>query len=439
MTSAMTTESPADQKRGISPQNLCDKVVVANQPRCRFCGTKLENTFVDLGMSPLCENYLASEHLNQMEPFYPLHVLVCGNCFLVQLEAYVTPEHIFSDYAYFSSYSDSWLAHAKRYTDLMVERFGIGAKSFVVELASNDGYLLQYFVENKVPVLGIEPAANVADVAIRKGVPTIVKFFGRETARELVASGKQADLLLGNNVLAQVPDLNDFVAGMKILLKPDGLITMEFPHLQRLMEENQFDTIYHEHFSYFSFLTAEKIFAAHGLTLFDVEELPTHGGSLRIYARHAEDSSKPIVTTVTELRKREQSAGYTRLETYSRFAEQVKETKRKLLEFLIQAKRGGKKIAGYGAPGKGNTLLNYCAIRTDFLDYTVDRNPYKHGRFLPGTHVPIYPPDRIRETKPDFLLILPWNLKDEIIKQNGFIREWGGKFVVPIPEVQVHE
>ncbi len=406
---------------------------------CRFCGTKLEHTFVDLGMSPLCESYLASEDLNQMEPFYPLHVQVCGNCFLVQLEAYVTPEHIFSDYAYFSSYSDSWLAHAKRYTDLMVERFGIGAKSFVVELASNDGYLLQYFVENKVPVLGIEPAANVADVAIRKGVPTIVKFFGRETARELVASGKQADLLLGNNVLAQVPDLNDFVAGMKILLKPDGLITMEFPHLQRLMEENQFDTIYHEHFSYFSFLTAEKIFAAHGLTLFDVEELPTHGGSLRIYARHAEDSSKPIVTTVTELRKREQSAGYTRLETYSRFAEQVKETKRKLLEFLIQAKRGGKKIAGYGAPGKGNTLLNYCAIRTDFLDYTVDRNPYKHGRFLPGTHVPIYPPDRIRETKPDFLLILPWNLKDEIIKQNGFIREWGGKFVVPIPEVQVHE
>ncbi len=384
---------------------------------CRFCGTKLEHTFVDLGMSPLCESYLASEDLNQMEPFYPLHVQVCGNCFLVQLEAYVTPEHIFSDYAYFSSYSDSWLAHAKRYTDLMVE----------------------YFVENKVPVLGIEPAANVADVAIRKGVPTIVKFFGRETARELVASGKQADLLLGNNVLAQVPDLNDFVAGMKILLKPDGLITMEFPHLQRLMEENQFDTIYHEHFSYFSFLTAEKIFAAHGLTLFDVEELPTHGGSLRIYARHAEDSSKPIVTTVTELRKREQSAGYTRLETYSRFAEQVKETKRKLLEFLIQAKRGGKKIAGYGAPGKGNTLLNYCAIRTDFLDYTVDRNPYKHGRFLPGTHVPIYPPDRIRETKPDFLLILPWNLKDEIIKQNGFIREWGGKFVVPIPEVQVHE
>ena len=414
-------------------------MTLTKQQSCRFCGTELENTFVDLGMSPLCESYLPSEQLNQMEPFYPLHVQVCAKCFLVQLEAYVTPEHIFSDYAYFSSYSDSWLAHAKNYTDLMVERFGIGAKSFVVELASNDGYLLQYFVEKKVPVLGIEPAANVAEVAIKKGVPTVVRFFGRESARELAASGKKADLLLGNNVLAQVPDLNDFLAGMKILLAPTGVITMEFPHLQRLMEENQFDTIYHEHFSYFSFVTAERIFVAHGLTLFDVEELPTHGGSLRIYGRHIEDSSKPVTARVTELRDREISAGYLSLNTYSRFAEQVKETKRKLLEFLIQAKRSGKRIAGYGAPGKGNTLLNYCAIRTDFLDYTVDRNPYKHGRFLPGTHVPIFPPDRIRETKPDFLLILPWNLKDEIIKQNAFIREWGGKFVVPIPEVQVHE
>lgn len=439
MTSAMTTESPADQKRDSSPQNLCDKVAVANQPGCRFCGTKLEHTFVDLGMSPLCESYLSADQLNQMEPFYPLRVYVCENCFLVQLEAYVTPEHIFADYAYFSSYSDSWLAHAKKYTDQMVERFGIGASSFVVELASNDGYLLQYFVEKKVPVLGIEPAANVAAVAIGRGVPTLVKFFGRETARELADSGKQADLLLGNNVLAQVPDLNDFVAGMKILLKPGGIITMEFPHLQRLMEENQFDTIYHEHFSYFSLLTAEKIFAAHGLTLFDVEELPTHGGSLRIFVRHVEDSSKPVTSRVTDLRAREVSAGYTKMESYSRFAEQVKETKRKLLEFLIQAKRGGKKIVGYGAPGKGNTLLNYCAIRSDFLDYTVDRNPYKHGRFLPGTHVPIFSPERIRETQPDYLLILPWNLKDEIIKQNAFIREWGGKFVVPIPEVQIHE
>lgn len=409
-----------------------------NPSGCRFCGSKLEHTFVDLGMSPLCESFLSAERLNEMEPFYPLHVYVCGKCFLVQLQEYVTPEHIFSDYAYFSSYSDSWLAHAKKYTDQMVERFGIDGKSLVVELASNDGYLLQYFVEKKIPVLGIEPAANVAAVATQKGVRTLVKFFGRETARELVASGMQADLLLGNNVLAQVPDLNDFVAGMKILLKPQGILTMEFPHLQRLMEENQFDTIYHEHFSYFCFLTAEKIFAAHGLTLFDVEEIPTHGGSLRIYGKHAEDVSKPVSGRVTELRARE-SAGYTRMETYSQFSEQVKETKRKLLEFLIQAKARGKKIAGYGAPGKGNTLLNYCAIRTDFLDYTVDRNPYKHGKFLPGTHVPIYPPEHIRETRPDFLLILPWNLKDEIIKQNVFIREWGGKFVVPIPEVRIHE
>jgi len=373
-----------------------------------------------------------------MEPFYPLHVYVCEECFLVQLQEYVTPEHIFSDYAYFSSYSDSWLAHASKYTGQMVERFAIGAQSLVVEVASNDGYLLQYFVEKQIPVLGIEPAANVAAVAVQKGVSTLVKFFGTETARELAASSKKADLLLGNNVLAQVPDLNDFVAGMKILLKPAGVITMEFPHLQRLMEQNQFDTIYHEHFSYFSLVTVEKIFAAHGLTLFDVEELHTHGGSLRIYARHAEDSSKPVSAHITELRAREESMGYSRIETYAHFAEQVKETKRKLLEFLIEAKRSGKKIAGYGAPGKGNTLLNYCAIRTDFLDYTVDRNPHKHGRFLPGTHVPIYPPDRIRETRPDYVLILPWNLKDEIIKQNGFIREWGGMFVVPIPEVKVY-
>ncbi len=405
-----------------------------NHSGCRFCGTKLEHTFVDLGMSPLCESYLSADHLNQMEPFYPLHVYVCGKCFLVQLEEYVTPANIFSDYAYFSSYSDSWLAHANKYTEQMAERFAIGGQSLVVEVASNDGYLLQYFVEKQIPVLGIEPASNVAAIAVQKGVSTLVKFFGTETARELAASGKKADLLLGNNVLAQVPDLNDFVAGMKILLKPAGVITMEFPHLQRLMEQNQFDTIYHEHFSYFSLITVEKIFAAHGLTL----ELQTHGGSLRIYARHTEDSSKSVNNRIAELRAREESMGYSRIEAYSRFAEQVKETKRKLLEFLIEAKRNGKKIAGYGAPGKGNTLLNYCAIRTDFLDYTVDRNPFKHGRFLPGTHVPIYPTDRIRETRPDFVLILPWNLKEEIIKQNAFIREWGGKFVVPIPEVKIY-
>ena len=432
VTTAIATEGLTDQKRSTCSRKVTDHA------GCRFCGTKLEHTFVDLGMSPLCESYVSAKQLNQMEPFYPLHVYVCGNCFLVQLQEYVTPEHIFSDYAYFSSYSDSWLAHANKYTVQMTERFGLGGQSLVVEVASNDGYLLHYFVEKRIPVLGIEPAANVAAVAVQKGVSTLVKFFGTETARELAASGKKADLLLGNNVLAQVPDLNDFVAGMKILLKPTGVITMEFPHLQQLMDQNQFDTIYHEHFSYFSLSTAEKIFAAHGLTLFDVEELPTHGGSLRIYARHTEDSSRPISDRITEIRNREESLGYSRVETYSSFAEQVKETKRKLLEFLIVAKRNGKKIAGYGAPGKGNTLLNYCAIRTDFLDYTVDRNPYKQGKFLPGTHVPVYAPEHIGETRPDFLLILPWNLKDEIIKQNAFIREWGGKFVVPIPEVKVY-
>jgi len=309
----------------------------------------------------------------------------------------------------------------------------------VVELASNDGYLLQYFVAKGIPSLGIEPAANVAKVAEEKGVPTLVKFFGVASAAELAAQGKRADLLLGNNVLAQVPDLNDFVAGMKILLSPKGIITMEFPHLLRLMEENQFDTIYHEHFSYFSLYTTEKIFAYHGMTLFDVEEIPTHGGSLRIFARHTEDSSKPVSSRIHELRAREEAVGTNQLSSYSSFSEQVKETKRKLLDFLIRAKREGKRIVGYGAPGKGNTLLNYCAIRTDFLDFTVDRNPHKQGKFLPGTHIPIFHPDRIREARPDYLFILPWNLKDEIMKQNAFIREWGGRFLVPIPEVRVYD
>jgi len=405
---------------------------------CRFCGSKLEHIFVDLGASPLVQSFLSSDKLNQMEPFYPLQVFVCGKCFLVQLQEFVAPENIFSDYLYFASYSDTWLAHAKRYTDEMVRRFPISEKSLVIEIASNDGYLLQYFAEKNIPVLGVEPAANVAQVAAKKGISSITKFFSRETAKELVAAGKRADLLLGNNVLAHVPDVNDFVEGMKILLKPQGVITMEFPHLMQLMEQNQFDTIYHEHFSYFSFLTVQKIFAAHGLTLFDVEELPTHGGSLRIYARHAEDSTKPVGQAVTGLCAREEAGGYARLETYSRFAEQVKETKRKLLEFLINAKRNGKKIAAYGAAAKGNTLLNYCAIRTDFLDYTVDRSPYKQGMFLPGTRIPVYSPDQIKRTQPDYLLILPWNLKDEIIQQNAYIRDWGGQFVVPIPEVTVY-
>jgi hypothetical protein len=408
-------------------------------PACRFCETPLEHTFVDLGMSPLCESYLAVNQLNTCEPFYPLKVYVCHECFLVQLEAYVSAEHIFSDYAYFSSYSDSWVDHARRYVEKMISRFKLDWNHRVIEVASNDGYLLQHFVARGIPCLGIEPAANVAAAAIAKRVPTLVKFFGVETAQQLVKEGRQADLLLGNNVLAQVPDLHDFVEGMRIALRPEGVITVEFPHLMRLMEENQFDTIYHEHFSYFSFTTAFDIFAAHELTVFDVEELPTHGGSLRVYARHVADSSKPITQAVQSLLARENEAGTTRLSTYTSFAERVRETKRKLLSFLIQAKREGRSVVGYGAPGKGNTLLNYCGIRADFLDYTVDRNPHKQGKFLPGTHIPIHHPDRIAETKPDYVFILPWNLKGEIMQQLQYVRDWGGKFVVPIPEVRVYE
>lgn len=404
---------------------------------CRFCGSGLRHTFTDLGMSPPCEAFLPANQLNQMEAFYPLHVFVCEHCFLVQLQEYLSPENIFTEYAYFSSYSDSWLAHAKAYTELMVERFALGPDSLAVELASNDGYLLQYFVEQGVPVLGIEPAANVARVALEKGIPTLVRFFGQDMAAEMVRDGTQADLIVGNNVLAQVPDVCSFVAGMKTLLKPQGVITLEFPHLMRLMEGNQFDTIYHEHFSYFSLLTTMKILSRFGLTVFDVEELPTHGGSLRVYARHAQDTSHPVTERARELAQREETAGFTRLATYFSFDEKVKETKRKILSFLIGAKQAGKSIAGYGAPGKGNTLLNYCAIRTDFLDYTVDRNPYKHGKFLPGTHIPIFSPEKIRETRPDYVLILPWNLKNEIREQLAYIREWGGQFVVPIPQVEV--
>ena len=410
----------------------------ANLATCRFCGACLEHTFVDLGMSPPCEAILERAQLNRMEAFYPLHVFVCDQCFLVQLQEYVTPEDIFTEYAYFSSYSDSWLAHSKAYTTLMIERFALNAQSQIVELASNDGYLLQYFVEAGIPVLGIEPAANVAKVATDKGVRTLVEFFSTELAEELVRDGIQADLLLGNNVLAQVPDLRSFVKGMKTLLKPQGIITLEFPHLMRLIEENQFDTIYHEHFSYFSFLTVEKILAEFGLTVFDVEELPAHGGSLRIYARHDQDNSRPVTLRAQELAEREEKAGFMRLETYFSFAERVKETKRKILDFLIRVKREGKSVAGYGAPGKGNTLLNYCGIRSDFIDYTVDRNPYKHGKFLAGTHIPVFDTGKIRETKPDYVLILPWNLKKEISEQLSYVRTWGGKLVVPIPEVEIY-
>jgi hypothetical protein len=409
-----------------------------NLATCRFCKTELRRTFVDLGMSPLCESYLRQDQLNQMEAFYPLHVFVCDHCFLVQLQEYVNPENIFVEYAYFSSFSDSWLEHCRNYTGQMTERFGLNAQSLVVEVASNDGYLLQYFVEKKIPVLGIEPAANVAKVAIDRGIPTLTEFFGTRLATELARDGKQADLLAGNNVLAQVPDLRDFVAGMKILLKPNGVLTLEFPHLLRLMESKQFDTIYHEHFSYFSFLTAEKIFAAFGLVLFDVEELATHGGSLRIFGRHQEDSSKPITQRVIAMRELEQRAGLMHIESYRSFAEMVKRTKQELLQRLIEIKKDQKSIVAYGAPGKGNTLLNYCGIGTDFLDYAVDRNPYKQGRYTPGMHIPIFAPSKIAETRPDYLLILPWNLKDEIMHQMGEIREWGGKFIVPIPETTIY-
>ncbi|MEQ1654283.1 MAG: class I SAM-dependent methyltransferase [Nitrospira sp.] len=408
------------------------------QSQCRSCGTTLAHTFVDLGMSPLANSYIKPEQRSRMEPFYPLHVYVCSACLLVQLEQFSSPHDIFSDYAYFSSFSDSWLAHAKRYVDMIADRFQLGRDSKVVEIASNDGYLLQNFVARGVPVLGVEPAANVAEVAKQKGVNTTVAFFGEKTACGLVADGWGADLIIGNNVLAHVPDLNDFVKGLKVLLKPTGLITMEFPHLVQLMEQNQFDTIYHEHFSYFSFLAVEKVFARHGMTLFDVEELPTHGGSLRIYARHAQDSSKPIGARAQDLKAREEKAGFGRLDHYLSFGPLVEATKRKLLSFLIAAKQEGKRVVGYGAPAKGNTLLNYCGVRTDFIDYTVDRSPHKQGHFLPGVHIPIHSPEKVRETRPDYLLILPWNLREEVMEQMAFIRDWGGKFVVPIPEVKVY-
>jgi SAM-dependent methyltransferase len=405
--------------------------------KCRFCGTVLEDRVVDLGMSPLCESFLPADRLDRMEAFYPLHVWVCRKCFLVQLSEYVRADEIFTEYAYFSSYSSAWLKHSEEYVSMISKRLSLGPKSFVIELASNDGYLLQYFVKNGIPCLGVEPAANVAKAARDRGVETQVAFFNERTAEELRASGRTADLVLGNNVLAQVPDLNTFVAGVPVVLKPTGTATFEFPHLKRLFEGNQFDTIYHEHFSYFSLITVEAIFALHGLTVFDVEELWTHGGSLRIYARHAADESRPVTDRFRQLRAIEETAGYRRIETYTRFEAQVRETKRKILEVVIAAKRDGKRIAGYGAPGKGNTLLNYCGIRTDFIDFTVDRNPYKHGKFLPGTHIPIFPPSHIDDVKPDYIFVLPWNLKDEIIAQLSHVRGWGAKFIVPIPEPQV--
>ena len=403
---------------------------------CRFCGGKL-HPFVDLGMSPPCESFLPADRLDEAETFYPLAADVCERCFLVQIDEVVKAAEIFPEYAYFSAYSDAWLAHARDYVEMITRRLELGTGSFVVELASNDGYLLQYFVEKRIPCLGIDPAANVAKAAEKRSVPTLVAFFDHTLGTRLAREGKQADLVLGNNVLAQVPDLNSFVAGIAALLKPEGVATIEFPHLLKLMQENQFDTIYHEHFSYFSLSTAAKIFAAHGLRVFDVEELWTHGGSLRLYACHSANERQPTRDSVGALVGRERDEGLHRLDAYAGFAEQVKETKRELLSFLIGAKREGKRIAAYGAPGKGNTLLNYCGIRTDFIDYAVDRNPYKHGRYTPGTHIPIFPPEQIADTKPDYVLILPWNLKDEIREQLAYIREWGGRFVVPIPRTEV--
>ena len=416
---------PAETRRQLASQT------------CRFCGAALRRTFVDLGMSPLCETYPSAAELNRPETYYPLHAYVCETCFLVQLDQYESPETIFGDYPYFSSYSDSWLRHCENYCRNMQQRFGLDEQSFVIEVASNDGYLLQYFVRHRVPVLGIEPAVNVARVAVEKGVPTVARFFGTKLAANLAGQGKLADLIIGNNVLAQVPNLNDFVEGLRILLKPNGVLTLEFPHLLQLIERNEFDTIYHEHFSYFSFLTAVRILDSHGLKVFDVEELPTHGGSLRVFACRTEGSSRRVEPNVVKLLEHEKTAKLDCVEGYETFASQVKQTKFALMDFLLSVAQQDKTVAGYGAPGKSATLLHYCGIGKDLIAYTVDRSPHKQGRFLPGSRIPIYHPDRIRETKPDYVVILPWNLKDEIIDQLQLIREWGGQFVVPIPKVTV--
>jgi SAM-dependent methyltransferase len=388
-------------------------------------------------MTPLCETYPSAADLNRPEVYYPLHAYVCESCFLVQLDQYESAEKIFSDYPYFSSYSDSWLKHCETYCESIRQRFGLNGNSFVVEVASNDGYLLQYFVRNQVPVLGIEPAANVAKVAVEKGVPTLARFFGTTLAATFASKGNLADLVIGNNVLAQVPDLNDFVEGLRILLKPQGILTLEFPHLLQLIERNEFDTIYHEHFSYFSFRIAVRILDSHGLKVFDVEELPTHGGSLRVFACRTEDSARRVEPNVAKLLEKEKNAKLDSVGGYDTFASQVKQTKFAFVDFLLNAAQEGKAVAGYGAPGKSATLLHYCGIGKDLIAYTVDRSFYKQGRFLPGSRIPIHHPDRIRDTKPDYVVILPWNLKDEIIDQLHFIREWGGKFVVPIPKVTI--
>ncbi len=408
-----------------------------NSCKCRFCSAPLTTLFADLGMTPLANAFIAADDACEPETFFPLQVFVCDACKLVQARDVETPGTIFSDYAYFSGFSQSWLAHSERYARAMIERFGLSDTSKVVEVASNDGYLLQYFQQAGVAILGVEPAANVAAVAQGRGIPTQVRFFGRKTARDLAAQGHRADLIAANNVIAHVPDLNDFVAGFELLLKPEGVLTLEFPHLLRMLIENQFDTIYHEHFSYFSFLAIERVLAAHGLAVFDVDRLPTHGGSLRVYAGHAGAGGREPSAAVLALRQEEEAFGLDRIVTYAGFAERIARTKCALLDFLIGARRDGKRVAAYGAPAKGNTLLNSCGVGPELVAFTVDRSPHKQGRFLPGTRIPVKSPDAILAEKPDYLLILPWNLKAEIMRQMASLRDWGGRFVVPIPEVEV--
>ena len=427
------TSEAAPQARATGPLGSED-----SRPLCRFCAAPLDLTVVDLGMSPLCESFLRVDQIRRMEPFFPLHVFACEQCYLVQLEAFVPPEEIFTEYAYFSAYSTAWVEHARQYVEMITERLGLGGDDLAVELASNDGYLLQHFVGAGIPALGIDPAANVAKAAEKRGVRTLVDFFGREVAGRLVAEGTSARLIIGNNVLAQVPDLNDFVGGVKILLREDGTATFEFPHLLRLLAGVQYDTIYHEHFSYFSLGTITAIMRAHRLEIYDVQELWTHGGSLRVYAQHEAGPNSPS-DAVAELLRREDEEGLRSPARYGQFAEDVRESKRSLLELLIGLRREGRQVVCYGAPGKGNTLLNYCGIRTDLLDYTVDRNPYKHGLYTPGTHIPIFPPEKIAETKPDYVLVLPWNLIDEIASQLAYVGEWGGRLIVPIPTATVRE
>ena len=408
-----------------------------HQNSCRFCATPLRHRFCDLGLSPLSNAFIRQPDLGRMEPFYPLQADVCEKCLLVQVPEFETPAQIFGDYVYFSSFSDSWLTHCEAFAKDAINRFALDGNKLVVEIASNDGYLLKFFHRAGVPVLGVEPAANVARVAQANGIETVVEFFGAEFAKKLGKSGKQADLVICNNVFAHVPDLNDFTAGLHTLLKPNGVLSIEFPHLQRLIEQSQFDTIYHEHFCYFSFLTARRVLAHHGLDVFDVIQIPTHGGSLRVLAQRTDSGSQPVTGRVSQLVEQETQFGIERLELYLAFDDKARVVKRDLLEFLINARRAGKSVAGYGAPAKGNTLLNYCGIRQDFLDYTVDRNPEKQGRFLPGTHIPVHGPERLKETRPDYVLILPWTIKDEVMSQIAYIREWGGRFVVPIPTLQV--